>query len=96
MQVLKSDSQTCRANISFIFLAASHPSVIINESDIGLHNLHTTRQLLLKQLENLEFQVAENEEKARQYIKENKRLLAKTYLRKKHLLEKSHGNFVKT
>ncbi|XP_058980141.1 charged multivesicular body protein 7-like [Musca domestica] len=71
--------------------SASHPSVIINESDIGLHNLHTTRQLLLKQLENLEFQVAENEEKARQYIKENKRLLAKTYLRKKHLLEKSHA-----
>lgn len=26
-------------------------------------------------------------------MKENKRLLAKTYLRKKHLLEQNHGNF---
>ncbi|XP_073838408.1 charged multivesicular body protein 7 [Musca autumnalis] len=71
--------------------STSDASIIINESDIALHNLQTTKQSLLKQLDSLELQVSENEEKARQYIKENKRLLAKTYLRKKHLLEKSHA-----
>lgn len=46
---------------------------------------------MIKQIEDIELEVKDNENKARQYIKENKRLLAKTYLRKKHLLEKNHG-----
>lgn len=50
-----------------------------------------TQTSLLKQLENLELDIKENEGKAHQYIKENKRQLAKTYLRKKHLMEKNHG-----
>ncbi|XP_061396251.1 charged multivesicular body protein 7 [Musca vetustissima] len=70
--------------------STSNSSVTVDDSDIALHNLQITRQSLLKQLEHLELQISENEEKTRQYIRENKRLLAKTYLRKRHLLEKSH------
>lgn len=56
-----------------------------------MHNLEATKESLVKQLEDLELLIKENEDKARQYIGENKRTLAKTYLRKKQLLEKNHG-----
>jgi len=56
-----------------------------------MHNLEMTRASLLKQLEDLEDEVKMNDDKARQYVKENKRQLAKTYLRKRRLLEKNHG-----
>ncbi|SPP87338.1 charged multivesicular body protein 7 [Drosophila guanche] len=62
----------------------------INETDHAVHNLQITQADLLKQLENLEEEIKANDEKARQYIKENKRQMAKTYLRKRHLVEKNH------
>ncbi|KAM7359419.1 charged multivesicular body protein 7 [Cochliomyia hominivorax] len=64
--------------------------ITITETDHAIHNLQQTKINLVKQLEDIELEVKDNEDKARQYIKENKRLLAKTYLRKKHLLEKNH------
>ncbi|XP_014093068.3 charged multivesicular body protein 7 [Bactrocera oleae] len=70
--------------------ANNDKSVEITETDHAVHNLKMTQASLLKQLENLEEDIKENEEKARQYIKENKRQLAKTYLRKKLLKEKNH------
>ncbi|XP_001354130.3 charged multivesicular body protein 7 [Drosophila pseudoobscura] len=62
----------------------------INELDLGVHRLQITQADLLKQLQNLEEEIKANDEKARQYIKENKRQMAKTYLRKRHLVEKNH------
>uniref|UniRef100_A0A1I8NXI1 Charged multivesicular body protein 7 n=1 Tax=Stomoxys calcitrans TaxID=35570 RepID=A0A1I8NXI1_STOCA len=68
----------------------SESAIIITESDHAIHNLLVTKQVLLKQLESIEKEILENEEKARLYVRDNKRMLAKTYLRKKHLLEKNH------
>jgi len=65
----------------------------ISQEDHAVHNLQNTQAQLLKQLEELEEDIKVNDEKARQYLKENKRQLAKTYLRKRHLLEKNHGRF---
>nr|XP_016924643.1 charged multivesicular body protein 7 [Drosophila suzukii] len=62
----------------------------ISQEDHAVHNLQNTQAQLLKQLEELEEDIKVNDEKARQYLKENKRQLAKTYLRKRHLLEKNH------
>lgn len=56
-----------------------------------MHNLEMTQASLLKQLETLEDEIKANDDKARQYVRENKRQLAKTYLRKRRLLEKNHG-----
>lgn len=53
-----------------------------------------TQRNLLQQLEDLEDDIKLNDEKVRQYVKEGKRQLAKTYLRKKHLLEKNHGKLL--
>ncbi|XP_023292401.2 charged multivesicular body protein 7 [Lucilia cuprina] len=66
------------------------PNVNITENDHAIHNLQVTKTNLVKQIDDIEMEIKDNENKARQYIKENKRLLAKTYLRKKHLLEKNH------
>lgn len=63
----------------------------ISQEDHAVHNLQNTQTQLLKQLENLEEDIKVNDDKARQYLKENKRQMAKTYLRKRHLLEKNHG-----
>ncbi|KAH8350864.1 hypothetical protein KR067_001699 [Drosophila pandora] len=62
----------------------------ISQEDHAVHNLQNTQTQLLKQLENLEEDIKVNDDKARQYLKENKRQMAKTYLRKRHLLEKNH------
>ncbi|XP_017059657.1 charged multivesicular body protein 7 [Drosophila ficusphila] len=62
----------------------------ISQEDHAVHNLQNTQAQLLKQLENLEEEIKVNDDKARQYMKENKRQMAKTYLRKRHLLEKNH------
>ncbi|KAH8361657.1 hypothetical protein KR084_012485 [Drosophila pseudotakahashii] len=62
----------------------------ISQEDHAVHNLQNTQAQLLKQLEDLEEEIKVNDEKARQYLKENKRQMAKTYLRKRHLLEKNH------
>ncbi|XP_011178311.2 charged multivesicular body protein 7 [Zeugodacus cucurbitae] len=70
--------------------AKTDTSIEITETDRAIHNLKMTQASLRTQLENLEEDLKENDEKARQYIKENKRQLAKTYLRKKHLIEKNH------
>ncbi|XP_062131748.1 charged multivesicular body protein 7 [Drosophila sulfurigaster albostrigata] len=70
--------------------ANDHDSPIISEKDHAMHNLDMTRVGLLKQLEELEEEIKVNDTKARQYVKENKRQLAKTYLRKRRLLEKNH------
>lgn len=80
--------------LKLLFLANNDKSVEITETDHAVHNLKMTQASLLKQLENLEEDIKENEEKARQYIKENKRQLAKTYLRKKLLKEKNHGELL--
>lgn len=48
-----------------------------------------------KQLEDIELDIKENDIKARQHIKDNQRVLAKSFLRKKHLLEKNHGKLDK-
>lgn len=63
----------------------------ITEVDHAVHNLEMTQASLLKQLETLEDDIKANDDKARQYVRENKRQLAKTYLRKRRLLEKNHG-----
>lgn len=70
--------------------ANEHENPVISEADRAMHNLEMTRASLLKQLEDLEDEVKMNDDKARQYVKENKRQLAKTYLRKRRLLEKNH------
>ncbi|XP_017022749.1 charged multivesicular body protein 7 [Drosophila kikkawai] len=62
----------------------------ISQEDHAVHNLQNTQAQLLKQLESLEEDIKLNDDKARQYLKENKRQMAKTYLRKRHLLEKNH------
>ncbi|XP_016970027.1 charged multivesicular body protein 7 [Drosophila rhopaloa] len=62
----------------------------ISQEDHAVHNLQNTQAQLLKQLEDLEEEIKVNDDKARQYLKENKRQMAKTYLRKRHLLEKNH------
>ncbi|XP_055902451.1 charged multivesicular body protein 7 [Eupeodes corollae] len=62
----------------------------ISETDRAFHNLQMTQKNLTAQLESLESDIKITDEKARQYLKENKRQLAKTYLRKKHLLEKNY------
>lgn len=63
----------------------------ITDVDHAVHNLEMTQASLLKQLETLEDDIKANDDKARQYVRENKRQLAKTYLRKRRLLEKNHG-----
>lgn len=50
-----------------------------------------TQASLVQQLESLEDEIKVNDDKARHYVKENKRQLAKTYLRKRRLLEKNYG-----
>ncbi|XP_039485881.1 charged multivesicular body protein 7 [Drosophila santomea] len=62
----------------------------ISQEDQAVHNLQNTQSQLLKQLEELEEEIKVNDDKARQYMKGNKRQMAKTYLRKRHLLEKNH------
>ncbi|XP_055855681.1 charged multivesicular body protein 7 [Episyrphus balteatus] len=62
----------------------------ITETDRAFHNLQMTQKNLTVQLESLETDIKATDDKARQYLKENKRQLAKTYLRKKHLLEKNY------
>lgn len=62
----------------------------ISQEDQAVHNLQNTQAQLLKQLEDLEEEIKVNDDKVRQYMKENKRQMAKTYLRKRHLLEKNH------
>ncbi|XP_017081174.1 charged multivesicular body protein 7 [Drosophila eugracilis] len=62
----------------------------ISQEDHAVHNLQNTQAQLLKQLEDLEEDIKVNDNKARQLLKENKRQMAKTYLRKRHLLEKNH------
>ncbi|EDV97624.1 GH14595 [Drosophila grimshawi] len=70
--------------------ANENDSLIITEADHAMHDLEMTQANLLKQLEGIEEDIKSNENKALQYVKENKRQLAKTYLRKKRLLEKNH------
>ncbi|XP_030573106.1 charged multivesicular body protein 7 [Drosophila novamexicana] len=70
--------------------ADENESLIISEADLAVHNLEMTQASLMKQLESLEEEIKVNDDKARQYVKENKRQLAKTYLRKRRLLEKNH------
>lgn len=66
------------------------PSIEISEVNRAVHNLKMAQNSLLSQLEDIEKEVKLNEDKARQYIKDGKRQLAKAYLRKKQLLEKNH------
>ncbi|XP_030244048.1 charged multivesicular body protein 7 isoform X1 [Drosophila navojoa] len=70
--------------------ADENESPNISEADLAMHNLEMTQASLLQQLESLEEEIKANDDKARQYVKENKRQLAKTYLRKRRLLEKNH------
>lgn len=65
----------------------------ITEGDLAIHNLMMTKESLEKQLADIELQITEIQNKAIQNIKEGKRLLAKTSLRRKHLLEKNHGKY---
>ncbi|XP_068143319.1 LOW QUALITY PROTEIN: charged multivesicular body protein 7 [Drosophila tropicalis] len=65
-------------------------NLVISEADHAMHNLQMTQANLLQQLETLEVNIKFNDDKVRQYLKENKRQMAKTYLRKRHLLEKNH------
>lgn len=84
-------SRTAHSKSLLCFSAANGNDNQITEADHAVHNLEMTQASLLKQLEVLEDGIKTNDDKARQYVKENKRQLAKTYLRKRRLLEKNHG-----
>ncbi|XP_030385756.1 charged multivesicular body protein 7-like [Scaptodrosophila lebanonensis] len=62
----------------------------ITELDLALHRLQMTKTSLLQQMEKLEDECKFNDKKVHQYVKENKRQLAKVYLRRRHLVEKNH------
>ncbi|KAM8708035.1 hypothetical protein ACLKA7_015067 [Drosophila subpalustris] len=85
----KMERQTRRIHLIKI-PANEHENMVISEADRAMHNLEMTRNSLSNQLEDLEEEIKMNDDKARQYVKENKRQLAKTYLRKRRLLEKNH------
>ncbi|XP_030382520.1 charged multivesicular body protein 7 [Scaptodrosophila lebanonensis] len=70
--------------------ATVNAGISFSEEDLGVHRLQMTQSSLLKELEKLEEDIRVNDQKVQLYVKEKKRQMAKTYLRKRHLMEKNH------
>ncbi|KAL9895580.1 charged multivesicular body protein 7-like [Glossina fuscipes fuscipes] len=68
----------------------NEPVTGINENDIVIHKMKAVRTNLMEQLRDIEVKIEEIKSNIRQYLKENKRQMAKPLLRKKHLLENTH------
>ncbi|KAI9590120.1 charged multivesicular body protein 7-like [Glossina fuscipes] len=68
----------------------NEPVTEINENDIVIHKMEAVRMNLMEQLRDIEVKIEEINLNIHQYLKENKRQMAKLLLQKKHLLENSH------
>lgn len=60
---------------------------------MAILELEDSQVKLAAQLTKIEEDIKENDNIVRQLMKEGKKQLAKSYLRKRHLCEKNHGKF---
>lgn len=65
----------------------------ITPLDISIYTLNKMEKSLLKSVENIESDINQTDSVMRQYIRDQKRQLAKNFLRKKHVLEKNLGRY---
>lgn len=65
----------------------------ITPLDVSIYTLNKMEKSLLKSVENIESDINQTDTLVRQYIRDKKRQLAKSFLRKKHVLEKNLGKF---
>uniref|UniRef100_A0A1B0GDM0 Charged multivesicular body protein 7 n=1 Tax=Glossina morsitans morsitans TaxID=37546 RepID=A0A1B0GDM0_GLOMM len=63
----------------------------INENDIVIYKMKAVQMNLMEQLRGTEVKIEEIKSNIYQYLKENKRQMAKPLLKKKHLLENTHN-----
>lgn len=66
----------------------------ITPLDISIYTLNKMEKSLTKSLDGIENDINKTDSQVRQYIREKKKQLAKSFLRKKHALEKNLGNYV--
>lgn len=66
----------------------------ITETDMEVYAVKWQENDLIKTCEDLEQQISQHDDIVRNYIRENKKQLAKNYLKKKHILSKQLGEFV--
>lgn len=65
----------------------------ITELDVSIYTLNKMEKSLTKSVDAIENDINKTDAQVRQYIREKKKLLAKSFLRKKHALEKNLGEF---
>lgn len=64
----------------------------ISKLDVSIYTLRRMEKSLIKSVEAIENDIKNTDTMVRGYLKEQKRQLAKSFLRKKHVLEKNLGN----
>lgn len=63
----------------------------ITQLDTSIYTLNKMEKSLTKSVEDIEMDINNTETLVRQYIRDKKKQLAKSFLRKKHVLEKNLG-----
>lgn len=66
----------------------------ITPLDISIYTLNKMEKSLTKSVDGIENDINKTDSQVRQYIREKKKQLAKSFLRKKHALEKNLGEFL--
>lgn len=61
----------------------------ITPVDISIYSLKKTEKSLIKSVDGIESDIEQTDVQVRQYIRDKKKQLAKSFLRKKHVLEKN-------
>ncbi|XP_037938991.1 charged multivesicular body protein 7-like [Teleopsis dalmanni] len=70
--------------------SSSDDSINITEADLASYNLKVCQGKLLQQINELESEVKQSENKVLEYISQNRRYLAEPHLRKKRFLENKY------
>lgn len=65
----------------------------INDFEIAVFDLNESIKLQTLKVENYETEINSLDEKVRQYIRDKKKILAKTHLKKKHIVELNLGKY---
>lgn len=76
-------------------LAASQTatSTELTPLEVSIYTLRKVEKSLIKSVEGIETDIKNTDTAVRKYLKEQKRQLAKSFLRKKHVLEKNLGKY---
>lgn len=96
LQYLKTKQQACEIVFDFSdnpqrvykFSSIDGTKCVISETDQNIYRNKLQEIILTKSVEDLEHKINEYENIARKFVRENKKLLAKSYLKKKSILQK--------